>query len=58
MEDKLYENLLEAIAAIVNQSGPWKEKADGLVAYAAANGYQSDLEEFLGWWDVDLGNGS
>ena len=56
--DELYENLLEAISALVESNGPWADKQSGLMKYAASNGYQGDIEEFLGWWDVDLGAGS
>jgi len=56
--DELYENLLEAISALVESNGPWADKQSGLMEYATANGYQGDIEEFLGWWDVDLGEGS
>ena len=58
MDEELYEKLLQAICDLVWSNGPWVDKQSGLMKYAASNGYQGDIEEFLGWWDVDLGVGS
>ena len=49
-----YEKVLDAIAELVSAGGAWAEKKAALMSFAEENGYAGDIEEFLGWWDVDL----
>jgi len=52
--DELKDKLLEAIQNYVTASGAsWQDKKAALVATE-----DIDLSEMLGWWDVDLGEGS
>jgi len=51
--DALCEKLLETMQELIASPGSWSEKKENLTALALSSSFETDLSEFLGWWDVD-----
>ena len=53
--ESVYRKVLDAIAEIIQEPGPWKDKYDRLLKTCDAED-KTNLEEFIAWFPADPGD--